>query len=367
MRTRLPLIVCAFLLTVTRLPAIDWEVRRFDGRDYVRLEKVAEFYELPSEATRENNTALVTGGRRSLRITKDRREATINGVNYWLSFPAIDREGHYWISRMDVGKTIEPAFRPELIQAVKPFTTVVIDPGHGGHDKGSTSTYEYEKNFTLDVARRLRDELQKSGLRVVMTRNSDTFVGLPARASIANGKANCIFVSLHFNASPNTFATGAEIFCVTPRGSPSTDYDDLLVRDMVQEAGNVSELQSLALAGAIYHALQGSPLTMFDRGVKRARFAVLRLTRTPGVLIEGGFLSNSNDARLIASKEWRDKYVRAIATGILEYKKLAELRVRPRTIADYRNPPAPASSVAAMPSPASAPLLLRDLPEAKPE
>ena len=181
---------------------------------------------------------------------------------------------------------------------------------------------------------------------------------------MANAKLNSIFVSLHFNASPNLAATGLEIFCITPRGSPSTEYDELLVRDMVQEFGNDHELQSFSLASAIYHALHGAPLSMFDRGLKRARFAVLRLTKMPAVLVEGGFLSNRNDARLIANKAWRDDYARAIAAGIMEYKKLADLKLPPRLAADYRNKKSPAA-IAPTPTPARAGALLRDLPEEK--
>ncbi len=143
------------------------------------------------------------------------------------------------------------------------------------------------------MARRVRNELQKSGVNVLMTRNTDAFVELHDRAAIANAKQNAIFVSLHFNASPNLSAEGLEIFCITPRGSPSTEYDELLVRDMVQEYGNENELQSFTLANSIYHSLHGS-LKMTDRGVKRARFAVLRLSKLPSVLVEGGFLVKSH-------------------------------------------------------------------------
>lgn len=327
----------------------DWQLKRFDGRDYVRIGEVAEFYGLSKGATQER-TLEMSAGKRSLRLTRDSRLVEINGVNYWLSFAILQRDGEFWVSRMDLGKTIEPVFRPELVQGLRGFTTVILDPGHGGRDRGAVGPYEVEKNFALDVARRVRDELQKAGLRVLMTRNNDSFVELYDRADLANSKVNSIFVSLHFNASPNLGATGLEIFSVSPRGSPSTEYDEVLVRDMVQEYGNENEVQSFALAHAIYHAMRGAPLEMPDRGVKRARFAVLRLTKMPAVLVEGGFLTNRNDARLVANTAWRDKYARAIATGILEFKKLTDLRMPPRIAADYSTEK-PGSSLAAVPNP----------------
>ena len=367
-----PQVLLVLLLAVAPAFAVDWEVSRFAGRDYVSIDKIAEFYNLPREAAPVEKNISLARARRSLLVTLGSREVEINGVKYVLSFPVIEHEGKYWVSRMDLGKTIEPAFRPELVPEVKTFTTVILDPGHGGHDKGAASPYELEKNFALDVSRRVRDELQKAGLRVMMTRNTDTFVELQDRAAMANAKQNSIFVSIHFNASPNQEANGLEIFCITPRGAPSTEYDELLVRDMIQEHGNESELQSFILASAIYHSLHGSSLTMFDRGLKRARFAVLRATKMPAVLIEGGFLSNPGDAKRVASKDWRNKYSAAIATGILEYKKLAELKKAPRLAADYRNSrPGESTPVAALPSPTPAPavsgVVLRDLPEGKPD
>jgi N-acetylmuramoyl-L-alanine amidase len=368
-RVRLRLVRCAVagvaLAAVTAAWAFDWQARRIEGRDYVDLEKIAVFYGLPQGVAAENSSRFLARGGRSLRAVRDSREMEINGVKHLLSFPVIERDGAWWVSRMDLGKTLEPALRPELVPDLKPFSTVILDPGHGGHDKGAIGPYEVEKNFALDVARRVRNELQKAGVRVILTRNNDAFLELHERAALANARQQAIFVSLHFNAAPNAEAEGLEIFCVTPRGSPSTEYDELLVRDMVAEYGNDFELQSFSLANAIYHALHGR-LTMVDRGVKRARFAVLRLTRMPSVLVEGGFLSNPADARRIAATDWRNTYAQAVATGILEYRRLAETRTPPRKVADYRTPAARGQAVASAgpsPTPRQPSLTLRDLPD----
>ncbi len=359
--------VFALCAIISSASAVEWKLQRFEGRDYVDLLQLAEFYDLPRDAASAGNMTIFLRGRRSLTIVRDSREVEINGIKHWLSFPIIERDGQYWISRMDLGKTVEPAFRPETIPNLKTFTTVVLDAGHGGHDKGAASPYEFEKNFSLDVARRVRNELQKAGLQVFMTRNSDNFIELQDRASLANAKRDSIFVSIHFNAADwNRSANGFEIFCITPRGSPSTEYDDLRVRDMVQEYGNNNETQSFALANAVYHSMHGS-MEMFDRGLKRARFAVLRLTKMPAILVEGGFLTNPEDAKLVANTAWRDKYAKAIAVGILEYRKMAEFKIAPRVVADYRDPK-PSISVAAAtpaPSPPKPTVDLQELPEEK--
>lgn len=311
----------AAILSPTALPG--WEIRSFEGRNHVSLDEVASFYQLAPAATSSPDTKRFSGAGRDLTVTANRREILINGIAHWLAFPVLEQDGKFFLCRLDLGKTVEPAFRPERIPGFPAVNTVVLDAGHGGRDNGAHSPYEFEKNFALDVARRVRNELRKSGVRVVLTRNSDSFVELPARAAAANRLKDAIFVSMHFNATDeNRAANGFEIYCATPRGAPSTAYEQLSERDMVGESGNEHDLHSFALANTISHSMHGQ-MTMTDRGVKRARFAVLRLARVPAVLIEGGFLTNPGDARNIASRPWRDAYAAAIARGILEYRNLA--------------------------------------------
>jgi len=352
-----------FLLLVA-LPAGAWDIKSIGSRDHVPLDEIATFYGLGEESSPTTKTRKLKGSGRELFVTLDSREIEINGIRHWLAFPVLEDGGRIYISRLDLGKTLEPAFRPALIPDFPPVSTVVLDPGHGGKDNGARSPCEYEKNFSLDVARRVRNELQKAGLRVVMTRNTDSFIELQDRAAIASRLKNTLFVSIHFNASDtNAAANGFEIFCVTPRGAPSTAYEQTRLRDMIEENGNEHDIHSFALANTIYHAMHGK-MEMTDRGVKRARFAVLRLAGVPSVLIEGGFLTNSGDARKVASKQWRDNYAAAIARGILEYKKLAEHRLPPREVASYRTPGLPTPPVAATANPSRIPdVSLRDLPE----
>lgn len=341
-----------------------WEIKSISGRDHVPLDEIATFYGLGEESKPDANTKKLQGSGRDLTAVVNSRELEINGLRHWLAFPVLEEGGRMYVSRLDLGKTIEPALRPALIPEFPAVTTVVLDPGHGGRDNGARSPYEYEKNFSLDVARRVRNELQKAGIRVIMTRNTDSFVELQDRAAVANRLKSAIFVSIHFNAADANFAAnGFEIYCVTPRGAPSTAYEQTRTRDMIEENGNEHDIHSFALANAIYHSMHGK-LEMFDRGVKRARFAVLRLAAVPSVLIEGGFLSNASDSRKVASKQWRNDYSAAIARGILAYKKLAEERVPPREVAAYRHPESAHAPVATTERPAPVPgVTLRDLPE----
>ena len=122
---------------------------------------------------------------------------------------------------------------------------------------------------------------------------------------------------------------------MAPRGAPATN--DILPRerDLLAEPGNVSELQSSALAGSVYHSLLGQ-VPMEDRGLKYARFAVLRLCSAPATLVECGFVSNNAESALIGTSVWREHVAEAIADGVDSYKLLSERKQRPKVIADYR-------------------------------
>lgn len=344
LRNSLRRMLCAVVLLVAvsaaaprARAASDWQVIKVGGWDYLTVDNIAKFYSFPPTLDPINKTIRLDNGRNSLEVTLDSREAIVNGVRNWLCFPVLaGKDGKYLVSRIDLAKTIEPQFRPQLVGTVKPLKTVVIDPGHGGIEKGAGSTYGNEKDFTLDVAKQLKPMLEAQGLKVIMTRDSDAQVPLPERARIANSTRDSIFVSIHFNsADANGNATGFEIYSLTPRGAPSTQDMTMQARFAAAQNGNPVDGASLTLSYAVYHSMLGH-LPEFDRGIKRARFAVLRLTSIPGILVEGGFLSERQESRMIASPEWRGKLAKAIAVGIENYRALSEKKKRPMLLADYR-------------------------------
>src|SRR2546423_13919506 len=168
--------------------------------------------------------------------------------------------------------------------------TVVIDAGHGGHDRGGIPGQRIsEKEMTLDVAQRLRNVLSASGYRVVMTRDSDVFVPLPTRVAIANSYRNAIFVCIHFNATQRAGAGGIETYFYS-RGS-------------------------LPLASAIHNYVVGGAPSA-NRGVRRRGYYVLRKTNIPAVLVECGFLTNPTEAAYAQNASYRQKLAEEIATGV---------------------------------------------------
>jgi len=324
------------LAQTTTFAGDEWHIIKVSGHDYLTVENISRFYGLPAGVVAQGEKMRFETVKNPLEFVSGSREAMINGARSWLCFPLIEQEGKYLVSRTDVAKTIEPLVRPQRVSNVGNVQTVVLDPGHGGYDKGQVSRYGNEKDFALDVARKLRPLLQVKGLRVIMTREGDYFVPLEVRAKIANAARNSIFVSIHFNAtSDNPNATGFEIFSFTPRGAPSTSDTALTSTSYGMQPGSAVDAQSMALSACIYHSVLGH-IPEYDRGIKRARFAVLRLTKVPAVLIEGGFLTERGECKLIANKDWRGKLAGAIGMGIENYRTLAVKKQPPMLVADYR-------------------------------
>jgi N-acetylmuramoyl-L-alanine amidase len=329
----------ASLIAMSDKPASvagDWKIIKVSGSDYLSVENISQFYGLPAGIAASGEKVESDAVKNPLEFVSGSRETMINGARSWLCFPVIEQDGKYLVSRTDVAKTIEPLVRPHRVPNAGKVQTVVLDPGHGGYDRGQVSRYGYEKDFALDVARKLRPLLQAKGLRVIMTREGDYFVPLEVRAQIANAARDSIFVSIHFNATnddPN--ATGFEIFSFTPRGAPSTSDGAVAPSALSTQPGSAVDAQSMALSACIYHSLLGH-LPEYDRGIKRARFAVLRLTKVPAVLIEGGFLTEKGECKLIAQKDWRARLAHAISVGIESYQALGIKKQPPLLVADYR-------------------------------
>ncbi|HEY2124397.1 MAG TPA: N-acetylmuramoyl-L-alanine amidase [Chthoniobacterales bacterium] len=312
-----------------------WRIVKIGSHDYLTADNIAEFYGLPAGVEPVGKTIHLENEKGSLEFTLGSRDIMINGARNWLSFPVIEKDGKYLISRLDLAETIEPQLRPHMIGNIGKVRTVVLDPGHGGYDKGAISRYGCEKDYTLDVARQLRPLLQAKGFHVLMTREGDYFVPLEVRARIANAAPDAIFVSIHFNATDaNAAATGFEIYSLTPRGAPSTHDDFMKASADNTQNGTPVDTHSIELSACIYHSVLGH-IGEFDRGIKRARFAVLRQTRVPSVLIEGGFLTERGESKLIASKEWRGKLAQSISIGIDNYKSLADGKLPPLLVRDY--------------------------------
>ena len=173
------------------------------------------------------------------------------------------------------------------------FNTVVIDPGHGGHDKGGQWGQVYEKHLALDTATRLEAQLRQHGINTVMTRRSDYFVSLPQRVSMANSYRNAIFVAVHYNYTWKPDAYGLETYFCTPQSQ---------------------QLAQFVHAGITHR------VSTADRGVKSARYFVIHQTTIPAILVECGFVSNAQERERMKSAWFRESLARGIADGIMRFR-----------------------------------------------
>src|SRR5438552_5328818 len=146
------------------IAAGDWQVIKVNGHDYLSVDNISTFYSLPAEVVPSGAKIQTETADHPLEFVGGSREAIINGARTWLCFPVIEQDGKFLVSRTDVAKTIEPLVRPHRVPNVGQVQTVVLDPGHGGYDKGQVSRYGAEKDFALDVARKLRPILQAKGI-----------------------------------------------------------------------------------------------------------------------------------------------------------------------------------------------------------
>ena len=180
-----------------------------------------------------------------------------------------------------------------LLLVVSPafaISTVVIDAGHGGHDRGGSPGQSIaEKPYTLDIARRLSSALRSRGFQTVMTRSGDYFVGLDQRCAISNSRPGSIFVSIHLNSAPREGASGIETYYYSGASG--------------------------ALAAALHSAIVRATGSE-DRGVRRRGYFVLRRNARLAVLCECGFLTNRAEASRLMSASYRQRIASAIAAAI---------------------------------------------------
>lgn len=331
---RFALAFLAAVFVALAVLASDWDVTKQQGREYVTFSNLAHFYQFP-EYTRVSHTVSLRSQRRGIRAESGKSELYINGVRFLTDFPILPGPNDELISAMDVAKIIEPVLRPNKIKNSHKIDTVILDPGHGGHDTGASNRWGAEKNFTLDAANYARQQLVAAGYKVEMTRTNDNFVTLGERTKFANKFQNAIFISIHFNWSGN--AEGIETYSLAPPGVVSNAVLDRegAFSNTAWCPGNAEDEKNIALAAAV-HASVLTKLSMFDRGVKHSRFFVLRNTKIPAVLVECGFLSSAGEGQRIATPLYRQQLGLAITQAVKNYDAAVNFRAEGGTFAGAR-------------------------------
>lgn len=296
-------------------PARSVPVTRHAGKEWVELRRLADFYDLELRRTGEKKRCLV-GARDRLEIEADTRAAKVNGIVVWLHYPPVLRRGRVMVRDVDFHRLIDPVMRGPAYLNARDFRVVVLDPGHGGTDRGARGARRHveEKRVVLDVARRARNLLKAKGVRVYLTRDGDRALSLADRGRKAQQYGADAFVSIHLNAATRSAPHGIESFVLPVAGAPSTSGGE----GEGAHPGNRFDHSSTALGYAVHRNLierTGSE----DRGLRRARFVVLEDAPCPATLVECGFVSNPLEEERFLDSAHRQRLADAIASGILAY------------------------------------------------
>ena len=215
---------------------------------------------------------------------------------------------------------------------------VVLDPGHGGYDHGSTGhSGVVEKELVLDVANRLGKLIEdRLGAEVVLTRNDDTFVALEDRVRMANELRADLFLSIHANSSPYKSVSGSETYYLSFTSSKADmdvaarenagaqssihELSEVLRKIALQDKAEESREFAAKVQASTYelNARSASSRTR-NRGVKKAPFVVLIGAKMPSILTEIGFVTNSREAGLLKTGDYRQKIAEALYKGIYRY------------------------------------------------
>jgi N-acetylmuramoyl-L-alanine amidase len=292
------------------------------GQPYVDLVTVGKSFGMQAYWLKGYKTFRLRSQWTTIDVGKNGRMLYLNRLPIYLGFPTVESGGQLFIATADYQHVLQPILTPQVFKDRPGIRRIVVDAGHGGKDSGARNDAYglLEKELTLDVSRRLKALLERAGFEVVMTRDSDVYIPLAQRPKMANRAKADLFVSLHFNAAGSTSASGFESYALTPQHQASSKYPRPTSRDAKRYRGNDQDPWNALITYHLERALVqglGGP----DRGMKRARWSVLKDLECPGVLTELGFVSHAGTAKKLHSPAFRQKLAQSLFEGIVAYRK----------------------------------------------
>jgi N-acetylmuramoyl-L-alanine amidase len=220
--------------------------------------------------------------------------------------------------------------------------TVLVDPGHGGHDDGAKAK-QYknkkwkmikEKDIALSLSKKIHYYLKKNNINVYLTRSIDRAVSLEERAELADKIKADLFISVHINSSEGSSPRGVETYYLDNHKDDVVKkiesienkdlkgvelvINDILTDLVIERTTKKSKLLASSIHGEILGRM-GKRYKLKDRGIRPGLFYVLALTKRPGILLEVGFLSNPSELKKMLSPKFQDRYARAVAKGMMKY------------------------------------------------
>jgi len=337
-------------------PSLNTDIRVYENVQYVPLIRLCEIYGIEWKWDSFIRTAVITkNGKIILRPGSDR--ILVNSEERKLGSPVVFNNGAVFVPitfvKNDLGLIVAPRALAEKgfekIPAVRvpgkySIKAIVIDAGHGGKDPGAIGRRLgiRERDLTLAIAKKLKRLLEDNGIRVIMTRDSDEFISLPERVRMANSSGADLFVSIHINASRSRSMNGFECYYLSEATNDNAraleafenaalktdegtvvEHSNSLDKTLWDMKLTENRRESAQLAGDICNSVDNSLVTR-NRGVKTARFYVIKFTRIPSVLVEVGYLSNKFEELKLKDDSYADRMADVIAKGILTYKSKYE-------------------------------------------
>lgn len=309
------------LFLIGLLPLFGSANLQLEGRSYVELGGIASHFGMKGYWLKGYKDFRLKSSWTTVDLSENARVLQLNRMPVYLGFPALKSQGKLYLSRSDYQHSLQSILTPQAFGPPPELRRIVIDAGHGGKDSGARNdAYGLkEKELTLDVAQRLKRLLLKAGYQIVMTRDTDTYIPLEQRPQYANRSNADLFISIHFNAAGSASASGFESFALTPQYQASSKYPKPGRGDGVAYPGNGQDSWNTLLGYHVQRALVES-VDSEDRGLKRARFVVLKYLDCPGILVELGFVSHLATAQKLRTAAFREKLAEGLYRGILAYQ-----------------------------------------------
>lgn len=338
-------VTCSFFASAEQAPSAWKGETQVDETPYIPLESIRSFYKLSPQPAGSADRELVVGNS-GIQIAFLRRscDIRIGGYRCRLSHPAIeDSHGDLLVSKTDVVKLLDPLLRPTYISPRRVVRSVVIDPGHGGHDVGVVSNQVREADLSLLLARKLKDILTQRGLNVLLTREQNHAVSDRQRIDTLAHADAPIFISLHTN-SGRSDTKGIETYSLQPADSM-----------VCALPGNTTDEANAALAFCLHSALI-SATGAEDGACRRARFSLLSSATCPAAMVLVGYATHAEESAAMNTEEYQNKIALALADGISTFAKAinpdahvpvssAPVDTTPPTPYKADNPPPPKKAI----------------------
>lgn len=332
-------------------PALQREVISLNNAPYIPLTRICDVYDLDWKWDPYVKTATIER-KGKIVLMEGSRKMLVNGSEVELDRPVLQSRGTVYVPtsfmRSGLSRIVDSLYasKPQGLmppeEASKKFTirSIILDPGHGGKDPGAIGVRLHlkERNLTLAIAKKLRDELSSQGINVIMTRDTDTFIPLPRRTELANKAGADLFISVHINAARTRMLNGFECYYLSEATDDNARALEALENSSLQLGDTAAAThssgvdkalwdltltenrrESATLASYICRSVEAN-MEIRNRGIRTAKFFVLKGTRMPAVLLEMGYISNIAEERKMSDGAYWDRMVDAIAKGIIRYK-----------------------------------------------